>query len=132
MEIMDNIVVIGVFILIGIILFFNIIKIIINIFSSSSKPVKEIHPLMGEIRDEVNDKVRPHLHSLEAMHQNSDESDKKFGTFVFSLFKDKFSTYVEKDEKLVEAEICKCCSDYEGAECKEEFCLDGSGIACNK
>ena len=131
MEIMDNIVVIGVFIVIGIIFFFNIIKVIINIFTSS-KTVEEVNPLRDEIRDEVTNKVKPHLHSLEAMHKNSDESDKKFGTFVFGLFKDKFSDYVEKDEKLVESEICKCCSDYEGAECKEEFCLDGSGIACNK
>jgi len=128
---MGNIVVIIVFMLIGVVLFFNVIKVVINIFTSS-KVVEPLSPLQGEIREEVNAKVRPHLHSLEAMHQNSEESDKKFGTFVFGLFKDNFSNYVEKDEKLVEAEICKCCSEYEGSECKEEFCLDGSGIACNK
>lgn len=128
---MDNMVVIVVFILIGVVLFFNVIKVIINIFTSS-KPLEKVSPLQGEMREEINEKVRPHLHSLEAMYKNSDESDKKFGAFVFGLFKDKFSNYVEKDEKLLESEICKCCSEYEGSECKEEFCLDGSGIACNK
>ena len=128
---MGNTVVIVVFILIAVVLFFNVIKVIINIFTSSS-PIEEVNPLRDEMRDEVNEKVRPHLHSLEAMHKNGDESDKKFGTFVFGLFKDKFSNYVEKDEQLLESEICKCCSEYEGSECKEEFCLDGSGISCNK
>ena len=128
---MGNIIVIIVFMLIGVVLFFKVIKFLINIFTSS-KVVEPLSPLQGEIREEVNAKVRPHLHSLEAMHHNSEESDKKFGTFVFGLFKDTFSNYVEKDEKLLEAEICKCCSEYEGSECKEEFCLDGSGIACNK
>ena len=131
MEIMDNVIVLGVLILIGIIFFFNVIKVILNMFTPS-KMVKKVNPLQDEIRDEVTVKVRPHLHSLESMHKNSDESDKKFGTFVFGLFKNKFSDYVEKDEKLLESEICKCCSEYEGADCKEEFCLDGSGIACNK
>jgi hypothetical protein len=128
---MDNIIVIGVFVLIGVVLFFNVIKIIVNIFSTS-KPIETSNPLRDEMRGEINDKVRPHLHSLEAMHQKSDDSEKKFGTFVFGLFKDKFSDYVEKDEKLLESEICKCCSEYEGADCKEEFCLDGSGVSCNK
>jgi len=127
---MDKMAIYGIFILLGVVLFFNVIKIFINIFSQSK--VEKENPLRAEIRNEVNEKVKPHLHSLEAMHQNSDESEKNFGTFVFGLFKDKFSGFIEKDEKLVESEICQCCSDYEGTECKEEFCLEAAGINCNR
>jgi len=128
----STIIVTVIFILIALIFLVNLIKVILNIFGNSTKTTVTVDPLVEEIRAEVNEKVKPNLHALEVMHQNSEQSDSKFGSFVFSLFRDKFSTYVEKNEKLVEDEICKCCSDYEGAECKEEFCLEGSGIACNK
>jgi len=121
-----------IFLIIGIVLFLNIIKIFINIFSKSkSKKVQEEkNPLRDELRSEINETVKPHLTSLEGMYEKSNASENTFSAFVFSIFKDKFSTYVEQDEKLVESEICKCCTDYEGAECKESFCLEGSGIAC--
>jgi hypothetical protein len=64
------------------------------------------------------------------MYEKSASKASTLSAFVFSVFKDKFSTHIEKDEKLVEEEICKCCSEYEGAECKESFCLEGSGLSC--
>lgn len=132
-ELMDNRVVLVVSLFMITILLVNVFKILMNIFSSSETvELEEENPLRDEIREEVNTRVKPHLHALEAMHQKGESSESKFGTFVFGLFKETFSNYTEKDEKLVESEICKCCSDYEGSECKEEFCLDGSGITCNK
>jgi len=128
----STIIISAIFILIALIFLVNFGKIIVNMFTQPKKASVPVDPLVEEIRKEVNEKVKPNLHALEVMHKNSEQSDSKFGSFVFGLFKDKFSTYVDKNEKLVEAEICKCCSDYEGAECKEEFCLEGSGIACNK
>jgi len=130
---MDNKVIVIALGLFGIILLFNVVKIFMNIFSSSESSVAEVvvDPLVDEVRGEVSKEVKPHLHALEAMYKNGDNSG-GFGSFVFGLFKDKFSTYVEKNEKLVEDEICKCCGEYEGAECKEEFCLEGIGIDCQK
>ena len=113
--------------IVGIILFLNIIKIFINIFT---RPKKEINPIQKEIRAEVNEIVKPNLTSLEGVYEKSNSDASSFATFVFSSVKDKFSKYLEKNEALVESEICKCCGDYEGAECKESFCLEGSGISC--
>ena len=128
----STIIVSVIFILIALIFLVNLGKVLLNMFSQPEKISVTVDPLVEELRKEIDEKVKPNLHALEVMHQNSEQSDSKFGSFVFGLFKDKFSTYVEKNEQLVEAEICKCCSDYEGSECKEEFCLEGSGITCNK
>ena len=88
--------------------------------------------LVSDLRTEIDEQVKPHLTSLEGMYNKSNSTATTLGSFVFSIFKDKLSSYVEKDEKMVEEEICKCCSDYEGAECKESFCLEGSGLSCPK
>ena len=116
--------------IVGVILFLNIIKIFINIFTRPKVKKEEVNPLQKEIREEVNEIVKPNLTSLEGMYEKSNSDASSFASFVFSVVKDKFSKYLEKDEALVESEICKCCSDYEGAECKESFCLEGSGISC--
>ena len=118
--------------IVGVILFLNIIKIFMNIFTKSQAKKEELNPLQNEIREEVNQIVKPNLTSLEGMYEKSkeDKDSSSFATFVFSAVKDKFSKYLEKNEALVESEICKCCEDYEGAECKESFCLEGSGISC--
>ena len=113
--------------IVGVMLFLNIIRVFVNIFT---RPKKELNPLQKEIREEVNEIVKPNLTSLEGMYKKSDSDASSFSSFVFSAVKDKFSKYLEKDEALVESEICKCCNDYEGAECKESFCLEGSGISC--
>ncbi len=127
---MDNIVLYIIGAIIGVILFLNIIKIFINIFTRPKVKKEEPNPLQEEIREEVNEIVKPHLTSLEGMYEKSNSDASSFSSFVFSVVKDKFSKYLDKDEALVESEICKCCSDYEGAECKESFCLEGSGISC--
>ena len=140
---MDNIstiIMYGMFALLGIIFFLNIISILMNVFKnifSKPKPkakveVEEVDPLQGEIQSELNKSLKPHLNSLEGMYAKSGTSESSFSAFVLSIFKDKFSSYREKNEELLESEICKCCGDYEGAECKESFCLEGSGIACSK
>ncbi|CAA6805672.1 MAG: Unknown protein [uncultured Sulfurovum sp.] len=126
----------GVFTLIGIVLFLNVIKVFSNILSTPKKVVSkeelEEAALVSDLRLEIDEQVKPHLTSLEGMYKKSNSTAATLGSFVFSIFKDKLSTYVEKDEKMVEEEICKCCSDYEGAECKESFCLEGSGLSCPK
>ena len=132
---MDRDIVVVFLAIMGVIFFFNIIKVFMNVFSSSSSAVVEVpNPLRDEIREEVEEKVKPNLHALEALYGNggASEGGSGFGAFVFDKFKDKFSNFVEKDEKLVETEICNCCSDYEDATCKEEFCLEGAGISCQK
>ena len=131
---MDNIIIYGLFGILGIILLLNFIKILMNVFRNIFvKPkAKESDPLQEEIREEVNKSVKPHLNSLEGMYAKSGSDESSFSAFVLSIFKDKFPTFREKNEKLLESEICKCCGDYEGAECKESFCLEGSGIACPK
>ena len=130
---MDNIIVLYVIGgIVGVVLFLNIIKIFVNIFTRPKAKKEELNPLQKEIREEVNDIVKPNLTSLEGMYEKSNSGASSFSSFVFSVVKDKFSKYLEKDEALVESEICKCCSDYEGAECKESFCLEGSGISCPK
>lgn len=129
---MDNIILIVVFAIIGFIILINFVQVIINMFTRTKADVEEPNPLRDELRKEINTKVRPHLNSLEGMYEKSDTQDTKFSTYVYGLFKDTFSSYAVRDEKLVENEICKCCNDYEGAECKEEYCLEGSGISCGK
>jgi len=116
--------------IIGVILFLNFIKIFINIFTKPkmTKEMKEANLLRDELRSEINEKVKPHLTSLEGMYSKSNSDEASFSAYVLSIFKDKLVK--NKDEKLVENEISKCCSDYEGAECKESFCLEGSGISC--
>jgi len=121
----------------AILLFLNLIQVFVNIFSgkkSSKAPTKEEEekedPFVSEVRSDIETEVKPHLTSLEGMYKKSDSKEKSFGAFVFSVFKDKFASHIEKDEKLVEEEICKCCSEYENAECKESFCLEASGLAC--
>ncbi len=128
---MDNIIVLYIIGgIVGVILFLNIIKIFINIFTRPKVKKEESNPLQNKIREEVNQIVKPNLTSLEGMYEKSNSEATSFASFVFSAVKDKFSKYLEKDEALVESEICKCCEDYEGAECKESFCLEGSGISC--
>jgi len=102
----------------------NIFKIIINFFSNR-KRYKEVF----EIRKEVHTNVRPHLHSLEKKYESEEEKPESFGKYVFGVFRDKFKG---KDEKIVEKEICRCCSEYESAECKEDYCLAGAGVDCKR
>ena len=127
---MDNTILYIIGAIVGVILFLNIIKVFINIFTRPKAKKEEVNPLQQQIRDEVNEVVKPNLTSLEGMYEKSNSDASSFSSFVFSVVKDKFSNYLEKDEALVESEICKCCGDYEGAECKESFCLEGSGISC--
>ena len=127
---MDNTILYIIGAIVGVIFFLNIIKIFINIFTRPKVKKEELNSLQKEIREEVNEIVKPNLTSLEGMYEKSNSDASSFSSFVFSVVKDKFSKYLEKDEALVESEICKCCSDYEGAECKESFCLEGSGISC--
>jgi len=123
-------VVVGFFFLL---IFLNLIKVFMNIFSKKENVImEEEDPFVSEIRLDIKEQVKPHLTSLEGMYEKSESKAETLGSFVFSVFKDKFSSHIEKDEKLVEKEICKCCSEYEGAECKESFCLEGSGLTCPK
>ncbi len=115
---------------VGVVLFSNFIKIFINIFTKRESKVKS-DPLRDEIRDEIHQKIRPNLTSLEGMYEKSGSTESSFSKFVFSIFKDKFSKFKE-NEKLLEEEIATCCSEYEGAECKESYCLEGAGISCPK
>ena len=134
---MDNnrLIIVVVFTIILVILLIKLVSIFRGIFSQPSTSTQEepkLDPFQAIIREEVNSKVKPHLHSLDAMHQKSEDNEKKLSEFVFSLFQSKFSNHIEHNKSMVEEEICKCCSDYEGAECKEEFCLEGAGISCSK
>lgn len=130
---MDNILLLVVFALIGLILLVNLFQVFINMFFTKSNSVEKPNPLRDELRKEINKKVRPHLKSLEGMYEKSEPSaESKFSSYVYGLFKDTFSSFAVRDAKLVEDEICKCCNDYESADCKEEYCLEGSGIACGK
>jgi hypothetical protein len=106
------------------IIFLNLLQFIINFFSNR-KRYEEAY----DIKKEVNTKVRPHLHSLEKKYEKEKKGNEKFGTYVYGLFKDKFA---DKNEKMVEREICRCCDGYEKADCKEDYCLAGSGASCTK
>jgi len=77
----------------------------------------------------VNTKVKPYLLSLEKKFENDPNSGDNFGNYVHELVKDKFPI---KDETRVKKAVTKCCAEYAGAECKEDFCLEGSGISCKK
>jgi len=121
---MENKVVLYIFGFIALIMLINFIASLLKLFGNR-KRYKEVYA----VQDEVNKKVRPYLGSLEKKFEQDEESGDKFGHYVFELFKDKISS---KNEKMVEKAICQCCSDYEGADCKEDFCLEGSGIACKK
>lgn len=120
----NNSILLVVFALIGLIIIINMLKFIANFFSNRREYLE-----VNEVRQEVNQKVKPYLSSLEKKFEHDEHSGDKFGTYVYGLVKDKFPN---KDEQLVEREICRCCSDYEGAECKEDFCLEGAGISCHK
>ncbi|HIO96041.1 MAG TPA: hypothetical protein EYG67_04395 [Campylobacterales bacterium] len=120
---MENNIALIVFSIIGLIIFANMVKIFLDSFSNK-KRYKEIY----RVRGEITEKVRPYLGSLEKKFKN-DKNAEKFGVYVYEQFKDKLQS---KNEKLIEKEICKCCSAYEGADCKEDFCLKASGIACDK
>jgi hypothetical protein len=117
----DKNIIILVFGLIAFILFINILKFIFNFFSNRKRYVEAY-----DIRKEVDTKIRPRLGSLEQKFQKESESGEEFGKYVYGLFKDDFK---DKNQKIVEKEICKCCNAYESAECKEDFCLEG---ACKK
>ncbi len=119
-----KIIILIIFILIGVIVIINMFKFILNFFSNQ-KRYEEIK----EVKDEVNSKVRPYLTSLERKFEKENIKDKKFGEYVAEQFKGKLKS---KNEKLVEKEICKCCDGYLNAECKEDYCLEGSGISCKR
>jgi hypothetical protein len=118
----ENIIVWGIFGFIAIVLVLNFFKFIVDFFSN-----RKVYTQRAEVYSEVDKEIRPHLISLEKKFENDANAEGSFGSYVFGIFKEKFKG---KDEKLVEKAVCKCCSDYEGADCKEDFCLDGSGVSC--
>lgn len=129
----NSLVVYIIFALVAVVFLLNMFKVLLNIFGNKKpKVVKELDPVVSEVRSQVNEEVRPHLNSLEGMYEKSASKEATLGSFVQSVFKDKFSAYTGKEQKIVEAEIDKCCADYEGAECKESFCLESAGISCPK
>ena len=137
---MDKIAVLILFSLIGVVLLVNLFSIFVNIFFGSKASVvekeeelyEEENPLRDKLRSEIDENIRPHLNSLEGMYIKSETEGSSFSSYVLERVKEKLSPFVEQDEALVEEEICKCCSDYEGAACKEDFCLEGTGISCQK
>lgn len=120
-----------VFSLIAMVFLLNIFKVFLNIFKVPN-PQKNEDPMVAEVRSQIEKEVKPHLTSLEGMYEKRESKQKSLASFVFSVVKNKFSAYMDKNEKLVEEEISKCCSEYENAECKESYCLEGSGISCAK
>ena len=120
----NNIVVLVIFGLIAFILLINIVQFIANFFRN-----RKDYTHRAEVFTEINNSIKPNLISLEKKYENDANAEGKFGSYVFELFKDKFKG---KNEKFVEKAICKCCSDYAGADCKEDFCLEGSGASCKK
>jgi len=113
-----------VFAFIIIVLVINMLKFISNFFSNR-KRYTEVYA----VRSEVNKVVRPRLASLEKKFDSEKKEGEKFSNFVSDAFKDKFKN---KNEKIVEKEICRCCNGYENADCKEDYCLAGSGASCSK
>jgi hypothetical protein len=113
-----------VFAFIIIVLVINMLKFISNFFSNR-KRYTEVYA----VRSEVNKVVRPRLASLEKKFDSEKKEGEKFSNFVSNAFKDKFKN---KNEKIVEKEICRCCNGYENADCKEDYCLAGSGASCSK
>ncbi|SFV64558.1 hypothetical protein MNB_SV-12-1152 [hydrothermal vent metagenome] len=120
----NNTVVLVIFGLIAFILLVNIVQFIANFFRN-----RKDYSQRAEVYTEINRSIKPNLISLEKKYENDANADGKFGNYVYELFKDKFKG---KNEKFVQKAVCKCCSDYEGADCKEDFCLDGSGVSCDK
>ena len=116
-----NIIIKIVFTFIVVILFINLLKFLANFFSNRKR-----YNEVCEVRTEINSKIRPRLGSLEQKFEKDENSGDDFGKYVYKLFKDEFKN---KNEKIVEREVCKCCQDYENANCKEDFCLNG---VCNK
>jgi len=129
---MDNILLIVVVGFFSILFLLNIFKILSNIFTKFKDNSEAKENFSEALKEEVNNSVRPHLNSMKGMYEKREEEDMSFSSFVFSSFKDKLGNYVEKSEKMVETEICECCSEYENADCKEAYCLEGSGISCPK
>jgi len=126
----NSIIIYALFGIIGVVLFLNFVKIFVNIFTKPKVQAKS-DPVRDEIRSEISEKIRPNLTSLEGMYKKSDSAESSFSKFVLTVFKDKFSKFKES-EKVLEEEIAHCCSEYEGAECKESYCLEGAGISCPK
>ena len=108
----------------GLIFISKFLQSIFNFFSGKRK-----YEESKSLKNTVNLKVKPYLISLEKKFENDPNSGKNFDEYVHELVKDKFSN---SDEKRVEKVIKKCCSDYTNAKCKEDFCLEGSGISCKK
>jgi len=121
---MENEVVVYIFGFIGLLMLINIIISLVKLIGNR-KRYKEVYTIQAE----VDKKVRPYLGALEKKFESDEESGESFSGYVVELFRDKFAN---KDKKMVEKAICKCCNDYEGASCKEDFCLEGSGINCSK
>jgi len=113
-----------VFAFIIVVLVINMLKFILDFFSNR-KRYAEVY----DVRTEVNKVVRPRLSALEKKFESEKKEGEKFGQFVTEAFKDKFKG---KNEKIVEKEICRCCNGYENADCKEDYCLEGSGANCTK
>jgi len=113
-----------VFAFIAVVLVINILKFILDFFSNR-KRYTEVY----DVRTEVNRVVRPRLSALEKKFESEKKEGEKFGQFVTEAFKEKFKG---KNEKIVEKEICRCCNGYENADCKEDYCLEGSGANCTK
>jgi len=118
----ENPIILYIFGFIALIIVINLFKFLFDFFANR-KRYQEAYA----VHEEVNTKVRPYLTALEKKFEKDEEAGEKFGTYVFNLFRNKISS---KNDQLVEKAICKCCSDYEGAECKEDFCLQGSGASC--
>ncbi len=108
----------------GLIFISKFVQSIFNFFSGKRKYEESM-----SLNNTVNSKVKPYLISLEKKFENDPNSGKHFDEYVHELVKDKFSI---NDEKRVAKAVKKCCSDYTNAECKEDFCLEGSGISCKK
>jgi len=119
-----NLIIKVIFAFIILILIINMLKFIFNFFSNR-KRYAEVY----DIRTEVNRVVRPSLTALEKKFESEKKEGEKFSQFVTEAFKDKFK---DKNEKIVEKEICRCCDGYEKADCKEDYCLEGSGASCTK
>lgn len=122
-----------VFALIALVLLVNLLKVFVNLFTHKvSSDTLEEDPFVHEVHLEIEKKIRPHMNSLEGIYHKSASEEKTLSDFVFSVSQEQLSELIQKDEAVVQKEIEKYCSAYENAECKESFCLEGSGISCGK